>query len=130
MERSMLATADLIAFVPTRNPQASRQFYEQILGLKFISEDPFALVFSANGVTLRIANVSTVKDFKPAPFTILGWQVPNAEQALRALHEKGIEFERFEGMNQNASGIWRSPSGAQIAWFKDPDGNILSITEL
>src|SRR5437868_1615537 len=105
----MLATADLIAFIPTRDPPTSRNFYELTLGLTFISEDPFALVFNANGVTLRIANVSTVKDFKPAPFTILGWQVPNAEQAVRALHEKGIQFERFGGMDQNALGIWRSP---------------------
>jgi catechol 2,3-dioxygenase-like lactoylglutathione lyase family enzyme len=125
----MLGTADLVAFVPTRDPQKSRQFYEQTLGLEFVSEDPFALAFRANGVTLRIANVSNVADFKPAPFTILGWHVPSAEAAARALHERGIECERFAGMKQSAMGIWRSPSGAQVAWFKDPDGNILSITQ-
>ena len=125
----MLGNADLIAFVPTRDPQKSRRFYEQTLGLELISEDPFALVFSANGAVLRIANVSTVEDFRPAPFTILGWRVSSAECAVRALCEKGIESERFPGMHQNALGIWHSPSGAQVAWFKDPDGNMLSITE-
>jgi catechol 2,3-dioxygenase-like lactoylglutathione lyase family enzyme len=87
-------------------------------------------VFNAHGVMLRIANVSTVENFKPAPFAILGWQVSSAENTARDLREKGIELERFPGMHQNPSGIWLSPSGAQVAWFKDPDGNLLSITEM
>jgi catechol 2,3-dioxygenase-like lactoylglutathione lyase family enzyme len=126
----MLGNADLIAFVPTRDPGRSRHFYKDTLGLEFVSEDPFALVFKANGIMLRIVNISAVEDFRPAPFTILGWRVSNAETIVRALGEKGIEFERFPGMQQNALGIWRSPSGAQVAWFKDPDGNVLSITEI
>jgi catechol 2,3-dioxygenase-like lactoylglutathione lyase family enzyme len=126
----MLGNADLIAFVPTCDPQKSRRFYEQTLGLEFVSEDPFALVFRAHGVMLRIVNVSNVKDFSPAPFTILGWSVSSVEDTVRGLCQKGIEFERFPGMDQNPLGIWRSPSGAQVAWFKDPDGNILSITEV
>jgi len=125
----MLGNADLVAFVPTRNPQQARRFYGDTLGLEFVSEDPFALVFRAHGVVLRIANVSNVKDFRPAPFTVLGWHVSSAESTLRALCEKGIEFERFPGMQQDPLGIWDSPSGARVAWFKDPDGNILSITE-
>jgi catechol 2,3-dioxygenase-like lactoylglutathione lyase family enzyme len=127
---AMLGHADLIAFVPTRDPRRSRRFYEQTLGLEFVSEDPFALVFSAHGVMLRIVNVSNVKDFSPAPFTILGWRVSSAESTVRGLREKGIEFERFPGMDQNALGIWHSPGGAQVAWFKDPDGNVLSVTEI
>jgi len=71
-----------------------------------------------------------VKEFKPAPFTILGWEVPSAEKAVRELTKKGVNFERFPGMDQDELGIWSSPSGARVAWFKDPDGNILSITEL
>jgi catechol 2,3-dioxygenase-like lactoylglutathione lyase family enzyme len=126
----MLGNADIIAFVPTRDPEKARHFYEQTLGLKFISQDPFALQFSVNGITLRIANVSTVKNYTPAPFTILGWHVPDAAIAVRELNNKGIVFERFPGMNQDAQGIWQSPSGAQVAWFKDPDGNILSITRV
>ena len=125
----MLGSADLIAFVPTRDPAKARTFDEKTLGLKFVSEDPFALVFDANGVTIRIANVSSVSDFKPASFTILGWQVPNAQKAVDALTRKGVKFENFAGMKQDRSGIWDSPSGARIAWFKDPDGNTLSITE-
>jgi catechol 2,3-dioxygenase-like lactoylglutathione lyase family enzyme len=125
----MLGSADVIAFVPTRDPEKARRFYEQTLGLEFVSEDPFALVFNVHGVTLRIANVSTVKDFSPAPFTILGWRVASAETTVCELGKKGVKFERFAGMNQDRLGIWQSPSGAQVAWFKDPDGNILSVTE-
>src|SRR5208282_2656542 len=113
----MFADADVIAFVPTRDPEKSRHFYEQTLGLRFVSADPFALVFDAHGVMLRIANVSTVKDFKPDPFTILGWRVASAEKAVRELCQKGVTFECFPGMEQNALGIWQSPSGAQVAWF-------------
>ena len=125
----MLGSADLIAFVPTRDPGKARQFYEETLGLDFIGEDRFALVFNAHGTTLRIANVSDVKGFKPAPFTIVGWQVTNASDTAGDLVKKGVQFERFPGMDQDAKGIWKSPSGAKVAWFKDPDGNILSITQ-
>jgi catechol 2,3-dioxygenase-like lactoylglutathione lyase family enzyme len=125
----MLRNSDPIAFVPARDPKTARRFYEQTLGLEFVSEDPFALLFNAHGVALRVVNVSTVADFRPQPFTILGWRVTSAEQAVRALGEKGVRFERFPGMNQDGLGIWQSPSGAKVAWFKDPDGNVLSVTE-
>jgi catechol 2,3-dioxygenase-like lactoylglutathione lyase family enzyme len=125
----VLGSADVIAFAPTRDPAKARAFYEKTLGLKFVSDDAFAIVFDANGVTLRIANVSAVKNFKPAPFTILGWQVKSAEETVKALAKKGVEFERFPGMDQDKLGIWSSPSGARVAWFKDPDGNTLSITQ-
>jgi hypothetical protein len=78
---------------------------------------------------LRIANVSNVQGFRPAPFTILGWRVSNAESTVRELCEMGITFERFPGLDQDAFGIWVSPSGARVAWFKDLDGNVLSITQ-
>ena len=126
----MLGSADLIAFVPTRDPAKARNFYEKILGLIFISEDPFALVFNAHGTTLRIANVSEVSAFRPAPFTIVGWQVTNVSDTAGDLFKKGIRFERFPEMNQDTQGVWESPSGARVAWFKDPDGNILSITQV
>ena len=125
----MLESADVIAFVPTRDPATARAFYQKTLGLKFVSEDRFALVFDANGVTIRIANVSTVETYKPAAFTILGFHVSNAETTVKQLAKKGVVFERFEGMDQDALGIWDSPSGARIAWFKDPDGNVLSVSE-
>ena len=126
----MLGSADLIAFVPTRDPARAQQFYESTLGLNFISADPFALVFNAHGTTLRVADVSKVKDFRAAPFTIVGWQVTNVSDSVGDLEKKGVRFERFPGMDQDAQGIWQSPSGAKVAWFKDPDGNILSITQV
>ena len=126
----MLGSADLIAFIPSRNLAVSRRFYESTLGLTFVGEDAFALVFDANGVTVRVVNVSTVDAFVPAPFTILGWQVKSAERAAHALVAKGVGFERYRGMGQDANGIWTAPGGARVAWFKDPDGNTLSITEM
>ena len=125
----MLNTADVVAFVPTRDPKRARAFYEGVLGLTFESEDPFAIVFDANGVTLRLANVGAVKDFTPAPFTIIGWHVKSAERAVKELSAKGVAFERYEGMAQSQNGIWNAPGGARVAWFKDPDGNVLSVTE-
>lgn len=126
---SVLGTADVVAFVPTRNPSRARAFYERVLGLQFVSEDQFALVFDAHGVTVRVADVSGVRDFTPASFTILGWHVANVEATVRDLHAKGVTFERFPGMRQSETGIWTSPSGAKVAWFKDPDGNVLSVTQ-
>ncbi|HTL29825.1 MAG TPA: VOC family protein [Tepidisphaeraceae bacterium] len=126
----MLGDAKVIAFVPSRDLQKAKSFYEQALGLTFVSQDPFALVFNANGVMLRIADVSSVKDFKPQPFTIVGWEVASLETTVHQLAGKGIPFERFPGTPQNDLGIWKSPSGAQIAWFKDPDGNTLSVTQM
>jgi catechol 2,3-dioxygenase-like lactoylglutathione lyase family enzyme len=125
----MLGSAYVIAFVPTRDPARARIFYEKTLGLKFVSEDPFALVFEAQSVMIRVANVSSVREFKPAPFTILGWEVRNAEKTVESLSVRGVKFERFPGMKQDEFGVWDSPSGARVAWFKDPDGNILSVTE-
>ena len=125
----MLGSADLIAFAPTRDPAKAREFYAHTLGLELMSEDPFALVFNAHGTTLRIANVADVKDFRPASFTILGWQVTSVSDTIGDLAKKGVRFERFPGMDQDAKGIWKSPTGARVAWFKDPDGNILSISQ-
>jgi predicted enzyme related to lactoylglutathione lyase len=125
----MLGNADLVAFVPTTDPKRAKQFYADVLGLRFISDDQFAVVFDSNGVTIRIANVSGVRH-KPAAFTILGWTVPDIAEAIRGLSKKGVLFERYDGMKQDDIGVWTSPSGARIAWFKDPDGNVLSVTEI
>ena len=120
---------DVVAFVPSRNPTKARAFYEGVLGLRFVSEDPFAVVFDANGVMIRVANVSSVKGFKPAPFTILGWLVDDIGKVVKGLNKIGVEFERFPWMEQDKLGVWNSPSGAKIAWFKDPEGNVLSVTQ-
>jgi catechol 2,3-dioxygenase-like lactoylglutathione lyase family enzyme len=123
----MLGSASLVAFVPSRNLKKARSFYEGVLGLDFISEDQFAHVFEANGVMVRVVDVSGVKAFQPAPFTILGWRVDDIAKTVKALDKKGVQFERYAGMEQDALGVWSSPSGAKIAWFKDPDGNVLSV---
>jgi catechol 2,3-dioxygenase-like lactoylglutathione lyase family enzyme len=125
----MLGSADVVAFIPTRDPAKARWFYGDVLDLKLVSEDAFALVFDANGVPLRVVDVSRVDSFAPAPFAILGWSVPSVEDTAKALAAKGVRFERFPGMQQNPMGIWESPSGARVAWFKDLDGNLLSLSQ-
>jgi catechol 2,3-dioxygenase-like lactoylglutathione lyase family enzyme len=125
----MLGSSDIVAFVPSRSPRKSRSFYENTLGLEFISDDQFASVFDANDVMVRVVDVSSIDGFKPFPFTILGWSVDDIGKTVKGLQKKGVKFERYEGMDQDQLGIWTSPSGARIAWFKDPDGNVLSLSE-
>jgi catechol 2,3-dioxygenase-like lactoylglutathione lyase family enzyme len=125
----MLGTMDIIAFVPTRNREKARPFYEKTLGLRFLSDDQFALVFDAHGRMIRVVDVSSVTGFEPAPFTILGWTVGDIVKVARGLQLKGVKFEQYPGMQQDKLGVWNSPSGAKVVWFKDPDGNVLSLTE-
>ena len=102
-------------------------FYRDTLGLRLVSEElPFALVFDANGTMLR---VSVVRELSPAQYTVLGWQVPDIFAMAKDLQQAGVQCERFQGMPQDELGIWKSPSGARVAWFKDPDGNTLSLTQ-
>src|SRR5215510_6962965 len=122
----MLGTKRLIAFIPTTTAAEAKAFYQDVLGLRFIREDQFAVVFDANGTMLRIA---IVPEFKPHPFTVAGWSVVNIEEAVAGLTEKGVVFERYGFMEQDKLGIWSSPGGAKVAWFKDPDGNILSVSQ-
>ena len=125
----MLGSSDIVAFVPSRSPKKSRSFYERTLGLGFVSDDEFANVFDANHVMVRVVDVSSVDGFTPFPFTILGWSVDDIEKTVKGLEKKGVTFERYQGMDHDQLGIWTSPSGARIAWFKDPDGNLLSLSE-
>ena len=123
----MLGATKVMAFVSTRDLSRAKPFYQEALGLHLLSEDSFALVFDANGVKLRVTKVS---ELKPQPFTVLGWDVPDITQAVADLEAGGAEFERYAGMKQDEHGIWTSPSGAKVAWFKDPDGNVLSVSQL
>lgn len=125
---SILGNQKLVAFAPTTDPEKARAFYEGVLGLRLVADEkPFALVFDANGTMLR---VTTVHELKPDPFTVLGWRVGNIEETVDRLAAAGVEFNRYDGMNDaDPRGIWNSPSGARVAWFKDPDGNVLSVTE-
>jgi catechol 2,3-dioxygenase-like lactoylglutathione lyase family enzyme len=122
----MLGATDIVAFVPTADFARSRAFYEGVLGLRFVANDGFAMVLDANGVMIR---VSKVPDFTPAAFTILGWEVANLEGTVTALQKKGVRFERFGFFEQDALGVWTAPSGDRVAWFKDPDGNVLSLSQ-
>jgi catechol 2,3-dioxygenase-like lactoylglutathione lyase family enzyme len=118
---------DVIAFVPTTDPARAREFYAGTLGLDLVDENSFALVFRVGDTMLR---VTVVEAFEPQPFTVLGWRVPDVEEAIRALTDRGVTFERFDRMGQDALGVWTSPDGGRITWFKDPDGNMLSVAEL
>lgn len=121
-----LAGADLIAFVPTTDMSRARPFYETALGLKLEGESPIACAFRANGVLLRVV---VVEQLTPYPFTLLGWSVDDIAATVEGLTSRGVVFERFEGVEQDAAGVWRSPGGAQVAWFKDLDDNTLSLTQ-
>jgi catechol 2,3-dioxygenase-like lactoylglutathione lyase family enzyme len=116
----------IVAFVATRDVEKSKLFYQDKLGLKFVTDDGFALVFDINGTMFRIARV---KEFDPLPFTVLGWEVEAIEKTVSALIKKGVTFERFPGLLQDQQGIWAAPGGAKVAWFKDPDGNMLSLSQ-
>lgn len=122
----MLSSAKIVAFVPTLDFAKARQFYEQTLGLRCLSQDPFAVVMDCHGIMLRVVKVPA---FKPHPFTILGWEVGRIEEEITALQAKGVKFERFPGMPQDELGVWSAPGGSKVAWFKDPDGNLLSLSQ-
>lgn len=122
----MLGKQTLVAFVATTDAERSRRFYERTLGLQLVSDEPFALVFNANGVMIRVQKVPA---FQAQPFTALGWAVDDINAVVAELKQQDIHCERYPGMAQDARGIWASPSGARIAWIKDPDGNVLSFTE-
>jgi catechol 2,3-dioxygenase-like lactoylglutathione lyase family enzyme len=122
----MLGSTNIVAFVPIKDSDKARAFYEGVIGLRFLKDDGFALVFDANGIMVRVAKVP---QFTPAPFTILGWQVNEIEKIAADLQAKGVQFERFGFFQQDELGIWTAPTGDKVAWFKDPDGNILSVSQ-
>ncbi|MDB5060485.1 MAG: Glyoxalase/bleomycin resistance protein/dioxygenase [Mucilaginibacter sp.] len=122
----MLTNAILKAFVPTVKPDEARVFYGNVLGFKPLSEDDYALEFDAGGTLLRVIIVS---ELQPHAFTILGWNVEDIAATIRQLNAKGVYCEKYDFMNQDHLGIWDSPGGSKVAWFKDPDGNVLSLTQ-
>lgn len=121
----MLGSINIVAFVPTKDTEKARAFYEGVLGLRFVKDDGFALVLDANGIMVRVSKAQ----FTPAPFTILGWQVNDIEKMVKGLLGKGVRFERFGFFEQDELGIWTAPTGDKVAWFKDPDGNVLSVSQ-
>ncbi|MGA2047404.1 MAG: VOC family protein [Terracidiphilus sp.] len=127
-QESILGTSKLMAFAAVTDMGKARAFYEGVLGLRLVEDEkPFALVFDANGTMLR---VTPVGKHEALPHTVLGWEVAAIEDTVQKLVAAGVVFQRYPGMNDgHALGIWTSPSGAQVAWFKDPDGNLLSLTQ-
>jgi catechol 2,3-dioxygenase-like lactoylglutathione lyase family enzyme len=123
----MLGNLPIVAFIPTLDFDKARAFYVDVLGLRFVHNDGFAMVLDANGTMIRVAKVQP--DFKPAMFTILGWQVSEIEKVVAEMTAKGVVFERYGFFEQDALGIWTAPSGDKVAWFKDPDGNTLSVSQ-
>ena len=122
----MLGKHRLLAFLATRDGERARAFYEKTLGLAVLSDDDFALALDAGGIMLRIQKVGS---FAPHPFTALGWEVSDIGATVKKLRAAGVAIERFAGLDQDERGVWHSPGGAFVAWFKDPDGNVLSVSE-
>jgi len=122
-----LHLGETVSFVATTEPKRARDFYEGTLGLRFVADDGFALLFEMpDGVGLRIQKV---RKLPPQEFTVLGWDVDEIQPAVRTLKERGAEFLRIPGLGQDEDAIWTAPGGTQVAWFKDPDGNILSLAQ-
>ena len=121
----MLGDQPLVVFIPVKSMDAAESFYVDVLGLHVNDRSPFAVVMDAGGTTLRLAQV---KDFQPQPFTVAGWRVRDINASIDDLASKGVHFIRYEGMDQDEMGVWSTPNGDHVAWFSDPDGNVLSLT--
>ncbi|MDX6692256.1 MAG: hypothetical protein QOG15_3713 [Solirubrobacteraceae bacterium] len=122
----VLEEAGVVAFIPVTNLTQAKAFYGPMLGLLMEGESPIAVTFDANGTTIRTV---LVERFTPFPFTIIGWTVQDIAGAVTELTARGIAFERFDGIQQDRIGVWKSPGGASVAWFKDPFGNTISLTQ-
>lgn len=122
----MLATSDVIAFASTTDLARARTFYEGALGLQVVEQNAYACVFDAHGTMLRITAVAEVAH---PGYTVLGWRVADISGTVTRLASVGVVFARYDGMEQDAQGVWTTPNGDRIAWFTDPDGNVLSLTE-
>jgi catechol 2,3-dioxygenase-like lactoylglutathione lyase family enzyme len=122
----MIDGAKLVAFVATTDPDRSSDFYVEVLGLTVRERTPYALVLDGGGTELR---VTVVPERPPTPYTVLGWEVADIGAAVRDLVGKGVEFIRYDPMDQDELGVWTAPGGARMAWFTDPDGNVLSFSQ-
>ena len=123
----VLGGAELVSFVGSENLALSERFYRDVLGLELVDSSTVAGVYRAGGATLR---VTLVEAAARAPYTVIGWTVRDIEAAVKELAGRGVAFNRYPGLDQDAAGIWRAPGGARVAWFEDPPANVLSLTEL
>ncbi|MBO3745277.1 VOC family protein [Streptosporangiaceae bacterium NEAU-GS5] len=121
-----MAPGPIMTFVPSTNLERARTYYDDVVGLTFVELTPFACVFASGDVMLRVTKVD---ELRAQPFTVLGWEVADIAAEVARLQERGVEFLVFEGFGQDADGVWTAPGGAKIAWFHDPDGNTLSLTQ-
>lgn len=122
----MIKLDRMVGFVMTTKPEEAKRFYGEVLGFRLVKDDGFALVFDAHGSMIRVVQMQS---HNPAAGTVLGWQVADIGVAVRELSAAGVQFERYEFMQPNAEGIVTFPGGDKVAWFKDPDGNVLSVSQ-
>lgn len=124
---SVLSSSGVVTFVLTRDREASKAFYTDTLGLTFVADDPFATVLKMNGAILRIVHID---GYEAGPHPILGWEVADITATITGLVSRGVTMTIYEGFGQDALGVWTSPDGkAKVAWFNDPDGNVLSLAQ-
>jgi catechol 2,3-dioxygenase-like lactoylglutathione lyase family enzyme len=123
----VLDTSEAVAFLPSEDLARSERFFQGVLDLPLVSRSPFAYVFKIGGATLRVTKVDGLR---PQPFTVFGWVVPDLRSAVEELRERGTGMLRYDGLDQNDQGVWTTPSGDLVAWFQDPDSNVLSLTQL
>lgn len=123
----MLEASEAVAFLPSQDLQRSEQFFATVLDLPLVSRSSFACVFRCAGTTLRVTKVD---DLRPQPFTVFGWLVPDIRSAVAELGDRGTGLIRYEGLDQDDHDVWTTPNGDLVAWFQDPDQNVLSLTEL
>ena len=123
----MLEASQAVAFLPSQDLARSEQFFRDVLGLPLVTQSSFAYVFICGGTTLRVTKVD---DFRPQSFTVFGWLVGDLRLAAAELRERGAHFLRYEGLGQDEQDVWTTPNGDLVAWFRDPDANVLSLTQL
>lgn len=121
----MLSDHTVVAFVPSTDLGRSRRFYEAVLGLAVAADDGLAIVVDGRSVTIRITNVGP--NLGVQPFTVLGWRVDDLDHEVDQLVERGVQFLKVPGLVQDERAVWTAPDGSRVAWFKDPDGNTLSL---
>ena len=122
----MLGSATITALVGTMKPEMSKAFYEDTLGLKFIADDTYAMIFEGKNAHVRVSRVPAVM---PAQYAVLAFPVDDIDKAVDGLTAKGVVFARFGFFVQDAKGIWTAPDGTKVAWFHDPDLNLLSVVQ-
>ena len=122
----MLETSEAVAFLPSEDLERSERFFQGVLNLALVSQSPFASVFKVGAGTLRVTRVEALR---PQPFTVFGWLVVDLRAEIGELRDKGIELLLYEGSGQDVDGVWTTPNGDLVAWFKDPDANVLSLTQ-